>query len=119
MSAWRTTMLRRVPDEGVEAVARDEAPPLDACEPRLSQLLAELVRRRQAAAPGRHRAPDVQDVDRDARAETERRHQEPAARAEEAAHVAQQRDALRDREVIDVVVQRREVEVGARRALAH
>src|SRR5262249_40074374 len=118
MSAWRTTMLRRVRHEGGEAVVGDEAPARPAREARLAELIRQLVGRGQAAAALRHRAPDVQDVDRDAGAETDRRQEEASARAEKAADVSEKRDALGDREVIDVVVQRHEVELGAWRPLA-
>src|SRR5262245_60777200 len=115
MSAWRTTMLRGVRDEGVEAVVRDEAPARDAREACLAELVGQLVRRGKASTAFCHRTPDVQDVDRHARSEADRGHEEPSARAEKAADVTQQRDALGDREVVDVVVQRRELELGARR----
>src|SRR5262245_41520653 len=102
MSAWRMTRastLSRDAREGVEAVRRDEAPVLDAREARRRHLLAELGDRRDPPASRRHGAPEVQDVHGRAPAETERRQEQPATVRQEAADVAQHRDALLDREV--------------------
>src|SRR4029453_11908221 len=105
--------------EGEEALAGHEA--LRPClgEARLLDLRHEFVRHRQRAAAYRRRRPEVEQVHHRTPALTAGGDEQPPAGAKEAAHVAEERTALRDAEVVDVVVQRREVEGGLSGAMPH
>src|SRR5213080_2631979 len=99
-------------DEGMEALAGYQAPRFDRLEPGLSELPDQLGPPREAAAALGHRRPEIEDVDADALSLAEGRQQQSAAGPEESAYVTQDPHPVLDREVVDVVVQRREVEGG-------
>src|SRR5438093_1443448 len=98
--------------EGMEALAGDQAPRFDCLEPGVSELRDQLGPPREAAAALGHRRPEIEDVDAGALSLAEGRQQQPAAGPDESAHMTQDPHPVLDREVVDVVVQRREVEGG-------